>query len=108
MAEGDEAREIITHAVNRARAQPPHQSDKTVFTANLRRPTIQVAAECHPGGVRHQVITILVAFHQLDEQRHAFIVIQQPLTAAVQQCVGVERGGVDLGNGPGKHFEVLR
>ena len=90
MAEGNETRIIVADAVNGARSQPPDQAHEAVLSAELRRPAVQIAAESNPGTMWHQIFTVLLPFDHLDEQRHPFVVIQQPFGTPVEQSVGVE------------------
>ncbi len=99
VAERHRARIIVAHPLDGARPQPPHQAGKAVFAADLRRPAVQVAAEGHTGAVRQVVTPELLSLHDLDQDRHALIVILQSLAAAVEQGLGLERAGIGAGDG---------
>ena len=98
VAERYQARVFVAHALDGARAQPPHQAGEAGFAADLRRPAVDVAAECHPGAVRQVVAPVWLALHHLDQDRHALVVILQALAAPVEQRLGLERAGVGAGD----------
>jgi len=84
MAEGDETRVIISHPIHGARAQPPNQSYKAILRTDLWRPTEEIPAESDTCCVGHEEVVETVAFHELNEERHPFIIIKQTFGAPVE------------------------
>ena len=108
MAERHETRKIVAHPVYRAGAHAPDQAHETVFTANIGRPTVQIAAECHPSRLGEKVTPVAFAFHHLDQDGHTLVIILETFAPAVEQRPGVHRGNVDLDDGAGQVAQVLR
>src|SRR3972149_5916797 len=87
MAPGYQMGIIIPPPLDCMSSQPPYQPDKTVLVADLRRPPIHVVTECHTGPEWQIITTQFLALDWLDKHSHAFVIILQSFTSAIEQCV---------------------
>ncbi len=99
MTERNEAWIIIGDHIHGASTHTPDEAKESILLLDLRRPTIQVTTERDSRTMWKEVASHLFAFHKLDQDADALIIISQFLEMAIEQRVRIHDAGVDSGDG---------